>query len=107
MDTASIYNRLEYCNIGDFHQMLADLRELEAHIGNEYALSKGKRAYGLAQVGNAVAMACRALELAIAANGSDPWCNVAERWEWCEQLVQVISDAVFIHEDAIDSKVAA
>ena len=107
MNTESIYNRLEYCNIGDFHQMLADLRELEADIGNEYALSKGKRQYGLGQVGNALAMACRALELAIAANGSRPWCNVAERWEWCQQLRQVISDAAHINEDAIDAKVAA
>ena len=107
MDTASINNRLEYCHIGDFHQMLADLRDLEADIGNEYALSKGEREYGLGQVSNAIAMACRAVELAIAANGSRPWCNVAERWEWCLQLRQVISDAVFIHEAAIDSKVAA
>jgi len=87
--------------------MLKSLRKLEAEIEAAYLTSEDLRACGLAQVSNATAMACRALELALATTGADLWRNDTERLDWCLELVQTITNAAFIQGRNIDRKGAA
>ena len=102
MNSHTIYNYLSYLHLEDFDLMLADLHELKGRVAHSRSDSDASRHDGLGQVENAITMVITTLRYAIAAGESVSLSDLY-RYDFCLELRQTISNAVFVNARHIDS----